>query len=715
MGLFGGAGAASTFQGEQLLWCLLLGGLLLLTLLLLLAMRTRWGQSKPLRKCVLLSIMAHLLLAGYATTVQIVESSHVAPEDSVLRVTTIDTGEQPSGPREKQPPEIPPWEVLPAETPELPKPEDVPPPVRPELAELEPAEAVRDPWTPPSVSEALDVADVPTQQDPLPQPGPIASRQSPSTSSSPQAATQIEAPAPRQQEALETARPVTSDVQRAESSPASDVPQPERPHPGDLPEQLRTPPRPRAQLTELPLDPQQGRPPATVSDASAASSSTVPDGNSQDDQATDVATSAASTEEDPLDAPWQESSPGEAADTTAEIASESVSDSNSVEEGLEPIAGSQQPRPRNAEVEPPRIFRNRLAGDRQQILERYGGSRETEEAVEAALVWLAGNQSPDGRWDVSHLQGGMERHVGGRDRQAAGAEADSGVSGLALLAFLGAGHTHATENQHQKTVQAGLDYLLRIQAPDGNLGGKAVHYAFMYCHGMATLALGEAYAMTHDARLAQPLRRAVDYTLAAQHPTNGGWRYRPGDLGDTSQLGWQLMALRSAEHAGIPIPARTRRGMQRYLQSVSAGHYGGLASYRPGERISATMTAEALVCRQFLGMAQDHRTSSEAGNYLLQELPGHGQQNLYYWYYGTLGMYQVQGEFWRRWNDALRRALLATQRTTGSPAGSWDPTGTWGGYGGRAYSTAMGALCLEVYYRYLPMYEQLPPVADRRK
>ncbi len=175
-------------------------------------------------------------------------------------------------------------------------------------------------------------------------------------------------------------------------------------------------------------------------------------------------------------------------------------------------------------------------------------------------------------------------------------------------------------------------------------------------------------------------------------------------MGDTSQLGWQLMALKSAELAGIPMPEATRAGAIRFLKSVASGEEGGLASYRPGEQPSHSMTAEALVCRQFLGMARDNPAADEAGKALLGELPSKDKVNLYYWYYGTLGMYQLQGDYWQRWNEALQSALVGRQQTDGDLAGSWDPVCVWGGYGGRVYSTAMSALCLEVYYRFLPLY-----------
>jgi hypothetical protein len=349
------------------------------------------------------------------------------------------------------------------------------------------------------------------------------------------------------------------------------------------------------------------------------------------------------------------------------------------------------------------MYRLRTAGGRARIVEGNGGNRDTEAAVRAALKWLAAGQSADGHWDPRRFGAGRQVMIDGQDRRGAGSHADAGITGLALLAFLAAGHTHVS-GEGQATVQHGIEYLMNIQAPNGNLSGQATTFEKMYCHAMATCALSEAYAMTGDDRLQAAVRRAIGYTVAAQHPASGGWRYAPGEPGDTSQLGWQLMALKSAELAGIKMPDDTRAGMLRYLKSVSAGRQGGLACYRPGHPVSRAMTAEALVCRQFLGMSRDNRAGDEAGDYLLQELPGQGDANLYYWYYGTLGMYQLQGVRWQRWNAALQANLLHTQRSEGELAGSWDPDATWGAYGGRVYGTALATLCLEVYYRFLPLY-----------
>jgi hypothetical protein len=351
----------------------------------------------------------------------------------------------------------------------------------------------------------------------------------------------------------------------------------------------------------------------------------------------------------------------------------------------------------------PQVYQARTGRQRLTAVQRFGGNRDTEAAVEAALAWLAHNQSRDGRWSSALHGGNREDKVLGHDRQSAGIDADTGITGLSLLAFLGAGHTHL-EGDYRENVRAGVEYLIAKQRSDGCLAGDARLFAMMYCHGMATLALSEAYAMTGDAELRPALEKAVQFTIESQHATSGGWRYQPGDQGDLSQFGWQVMALTSAERAGIEIPQRTRDGMLRFLQSVSAGANGGLGRYRPGERPSHSMTAEGLTCRFFLDSPRSDEALAEASRFVAEALPADGKANYYYWYYGTIAAFQLQDDLWKPWNDAMTTQLLKRQRYDGDAVGSWDPDSVWGGYGGRAYSTAMAALCLEVYYRYLPLY-----------
>jgi hypothetical protein len=232
----------------------------------------------------------------------------------------------------------------------------------------------------------------------------------------------------------------------------------------------------------------------------------------------------------------------------------------------------------------------------------------------------------------------------------------------------------------------------------------------MYCHGMSTLAVAEAYAMTGDPQLLKPMQRAAGYTLQAQNPHTGGWRYQfqfTGDPGDLSQFGWQAMAIHSCEHAGLQLPAGTLPLMTKFLDSVSTGRAGGLAVYRPmpGQRPTPAMTAEALALRMLLDHPLTSLGQQEANQMLLQHLPGQSEENLYYWYYATLGLFQQQNEAWQVWNEAMKSHLTSTQVLSGPTTGSWDPRCIWAGYGGRLYSTTMACLCLEVYYRYLPIYQ----------
>jgi hypothetical protein len=375
----------------------------------------------------------------------------------------------------------------------------------------------------------------------------------------------------------------------------------------------------------------------------------------------------------------------------------------------------QPPAPRDAEqtareaaaAAVPLLYADRVGGRRAAAAAARGGSLDTEQAVQGALGWLAAAQAADGRWSAVQHGGGVERTVQGHDRHGVGAKSDHGVTGLALLAFLGAGHTHR-EGPHADVVARGLRFLVERQRADGSLAGDAEFFAALYCHGMATLAVGEACALTGDAALRPALDRAVRHTLAMQHPATGGWRYAAGDRGDTSQLGWQVMVLATARQAGLAAGLEPAEGRARvFLQSVSSGRAGGLAAYRLGERPSVAMTAEALVCRLLLGLSVHDPAVKEALDSLAGAPPDAAHPNAYTWYYATLASFHAGGAQWEVWNARLLAALLPLQRRGPGPlAGSWDPDPVWGGHGGRVYSTALSAMTLEVYYRHAPIHER---------
>ena len=662
-------------SSQQLLWSILWLGLFVLTIGLLVLMRTRWGQSQPLGKCAALSLLAHLLFAGYATTVQIVSAAAGPTNEPVFDVTFVDSGEVYEDPtdmdssgREKKI-----WEQLPTSEPTIDS---------PDLARAEPMPPMVQPIQSDTTTVLPITSEVVLPPVKVPEADTTGLIAADSSEKGPAAAEPIDQiPAPQSD------RPAPDDVALPESPRAESKASQAAPD--------GTPVSPAAPQIDLP-SPLPSSDNGQMIEASRSNGIDDPSGT----------TSRQPVALESLAPPQV----GDGQDTAKSQGQQSASGGDPDNIPLVAIAPGI-----NHSAELPEIYKLRGSADKVGVAKSQGGSPATEAAVQAALRWLAANQSEDGHWDASDHGAGVESAVLGHHRAGAGANADTGMTGLALLAFLGAGHTHRS-GPYAKNVQYGLEYLLTSQAEDGNLGGNAELYAFMYCHGIATLALSEGYAMTGDQRMESGVRAAIGYTVAAQHLGTGSWRYQKVEPGDTSQLGWQLMALKSAELAGIEIPARTRDGMNRFLKNVSSGRSGGLAGYRPGERATRPMTAEALVCRQFLGISRDNPSSDEAGQFLLGELPAvEGRPNLYYWYYGTLGMYQMQGDYWKEWNQALQAALVERQTTTGAAAGSWEPDCIWGGHGGRVYSTAMAALCLEVYYRFLPLYGDQPDATVLRK
>ena len=359
----------------------------------------------------------------------------------------------------------------------------------------------------------------------------------------------------------------------------------------------------------------------------------------------------------------------------------------------------------------PDAYADRTGDRRAAAAAARGGSAQTEQAVQAALDWLARTQSSDGCWNAARHGAGQGAAGSGQHRPEVGGRSDHGVTGLALLAFLGAGNTHR-DGPHAANLARGVGFLVERQRPDGSLAGDAEFFAALYCHGMATIALAECLAMSGDESLRPTLDRAVRHTLAMQHPATGGWRYAAGDRGDTSQLGWQVMALASAKAAGLTGVEGAEARARVFLASVSSGGAGGLAAYRPGERPSVTMTAEALFCRLLLGMPADHPAAAEAIGLLSRSPPTAAGYNIYTWYYATLASFHAGGPQWEAWNRQLQAAILPLQHRSGGPLdGSWDPDRVWGGHGGRVYATALAALTLEVYYRYRPLHGQSPRMA----
>ena len=342
---------------------------------------------------------------------------------------------------------------------------------------------------------------------------------------------------------------------------------------------------------------------------------------------------------------------------------------------------------------------------------------DAAQIVAKALEWLSRHQDKDGRWDA----GGFEKHDPAGDKCTGPGDAlyDTGVTSLAVLAFLGAGYTDrgaAKDNPYAVNVRQGLRFLMTSQAADGVVGTRATSH-FMYNHALATFALCEAYWRTRNPRYKKPAQDGLNFIAKARNPYLA-WRYevRGGD-NDTSVTTWCVLALRAGKFAGLDVdPDGFTGGIGWYdkmtdAKTGRAGYNmsGGLAARPEGKQDAfppqktESMTAAAIFGRILCGQRPSLPIIRTGAALCANKRPvwneANGAIDLYYWHYATHALRHVGGDAWKAWRRDLHKALLPTQRTDGAHAGSWDPVGPWGSDGGRIYATAIAALTLQVETR----------------
>jgi hypothetical protein len=379
-------------------------------------------------------------------------------------------------------------------------------------------------------------------------------------------------------------------------------------------------------------------------------------------------------------------------------------------------------------------FAGRSGATREKMLAEGGGNARSEKAVADGLLWMALHQARDGHWSLNDFN----RHARKLERVRSGTKFierigtststcncmpgtprrnDVAATAFGLLPFLAAGITQQPPRKtpridYHKQVAAGLRWLIARQSKSGS--DRGYYGGDMYSHGLATIAMCEAYGLTSDRLLKASAQMGLDFIVRAQDAAGGGWRYAPRTAGDTSVTGWQLMALKSGQMAGLSVPRSTFRKSEYFLDAVESSNKGGY-SYLPGGGETYTMTSVGLLCRQYLG-TNPRNPGLLAGVKRLRAMPPGKSGNLYYEYYATQVMHHMGGDAWNFWNlgpggtgkGGIRDTLIARQDLNAGGAkphqhGSWAPAGE---VGGRLGTTALSLLTLEVYYRHLPLYRR---------
>jgi HEAT repeat protein len=373
---------------------------------------------------------------------------------------------------------------------------------------------------------------------------------------------------------------------------------------------------------------------------------------------------------------------------------------------------------------------------------------ETEAAVQRGLRWLARHQDGDGAWDPQKY---MEHDEPGQPGTKEGARVQLdpvGTTALTVLAFLGAGYT-PTEGKYSDEIARGLEYILARQLVIGDylendlVGG--------YNRPIALMALAEAYNITKDERYVPAVEVGADFLSSIQNSL-GGWRYRVRiETTDTSCCSWNAFALKTAEKSGIRVREIVFEGIrmvfdlysspvtehrEEYIEPAKKGpdetkygfsrdvgygkeHYKYWTGYQNNSYPDSKYATVALglMTRIFLGNRRTHPFCIGAANAILEdfmeEIPAREDWSryrsrreypTYAWYYGTLAMHQMGGRYFRLWNERIKKIVPGTQIKEGPDEGTW-PVWNHDMVGGVLYTTCMGVLTLETYYRYVPILE----------
>jgi hypothetical protein len=367
-------------------------------------------------------------------------------------------------------------------------------------------------------------------------------------------------------------------------------------------------------------------------------------------------------------------------------------------------------------------FGGRSGATKVKLLQEGGGNKWSERAVAIGLEWLALHQCSDGHWSLNEFN----KHARTKPLPAGKVVPDNSQPGttqanntaataFGLLPFLAGGITHkpsktSKQVDYSKGVGLAIKYLMNKQTKSGNDRGN--YGDGMYAHGLASIAMCEAYGLTSDPQIKASAQLALNFIVNAQDVSGGGWRYAPRQAGDTSVTGWQLMALKSGQMAGLTVPRIVLSKVEKYLDSCESSNKGGY-SYTPGGGESITMTAVGGLCRQYLGVNPRNQSLLASVRRIKGVPPGSG--NIYYEYYATQVMHHMGGDAWNFWNlgpdgsgkGGIRDTLIAKQDQ--GAAGRPSQKGSWAGtahVGGRLGATSLCLLSLEVYYRHLPLYRR---------
>jgi prenyltransferase beta subunit len=313
-----------------------------------------------------------------------------------------------------------------------------------------------------------------------------------------------------------------------------------------------------------------------------------------------------------------------------------------------------------------------------------------QQSIKKALDYLASTQSEDGNWNNS----------------ADGISYPTVMASLAAMAFLAHGDT-PTRGPYAQNIARAEQFIIGNARPSGIITSPAEDGSrSMYGHGFSLLFLSEVYGMETDPRTHDTLKKVIQNAIkltASGQSAAGGWTYIPGGGDEGSVTVTQMQGLRAAKNAGFHVPEGTIDAAIHYLEKCKTPEGGIRYSLASADTTCPAISAAAIATLYNAGQ-YDSKLADDCMSYVSKYFDDHRGQfsketghEFYTHLYASQAFYQAGDKYWDKYFPEARDQLIQMQQSNGS----WDGDGV-----GPVYGTAIGAIILQLPYKFLPIYQR---------
>jgi prenyltransferase beta subunit len=314
----------------------------------------------------------------------------------------------------------------------------------------------------------------------------------------------------------------------------------------------------------------------------------------------------------------------------------------------------------------------------------------TQQSIKKALDHLASTQTEDGNWNGT----------------ADAVQYPTVMASLAGMAFLAHGDT-PTRGPYAENIRRVEQFIIGNARPSGIITSPAEEQSrSMYGHGFSLLFLAEVYGMETDTRQHDTLKKVIQNAIkltAAGQSAAGGWTYVPGMGDEGSVTVTQMQGLRAASNAGFNVPKGTVEAAVKYLEKCKTPEGGIEYSLGSGGGARLAISAAAIATLYNAGQ-YDSKLADDCLQYVVKEFAPNKNQwakgtghEFYTHLYASQAFYQAGDKYWDDYFPRTRDQLIDMQ----SPNGSWNGDGI-----GPVYGSAIGAIILQLPYKFLPIYQR---------